>query len=789
MSVLPQPAEPTYVTQFRDHIAHVTSAFDEAAQEFELGVRLSADFLFSSPANYLYLAETYANKPDDTGVLHEQQLKTALKVVKQLLDEPNRSGVVLGAMQSGKTTTALALQFAGPIIYRHRGTPVTPLYLVTSHTSHAHQTKVELNNFLQYYDMLAVVPSTGRNTRPLAPSKNLKESFVEAPTLRMYRNYYAKPFQEALEVPSLDDFVRRRTWGQNTVKIAETVEKIAAKDCIPLMIVDEPQFGAGDHVRIDPDTQMVVQVECVFARILNEIEKRLKIAKDQHFFVAISATPFELGSLDTLWHVPQVLGDDYVGFNFNPSDTAQAIDPNANIRPPRVLGMSAFANEHSVPFFADINMNAYEKPAAFARFARRIAFQGNHDDYRRACRDAIEAVLVSLVRNESKSGKAFGVCLRLVNNNRRVTDILAETDLARHFDILPYYGEKPDASVKKEILDRKHADKPFLVLVTNRARMGDAFPRDVKYFFEFATRFTDVNSMMQGLIGRACGYRKESTVVVSDVNYRLLQALINTNGVPLMSSSRYSIVAGKSRSRLGAPVTFYDLQRRDDDPVSEVFFAAFDRDVVNKQVNQNVVGQLRNAVRRGPGMKRRAPIVQMLESAGVLAHIETDAVRGRISPEYPPFKIARLSDSVPALGRAAGRALRYDIDQKDATQRFTFREERDDRTRASLRARGRTGNATSDEDELNLQPQVILRKVDAQGRVVRDDRKGRWTAVGIILPLTKPAHLLPVMSGTGKVEILPRRTAWATRWIKGAQEINRDAAEGKSRRTARRRNT
>jgi hypothetical protein len=40
-------------------------------------------------------------------------------------------------------------------------------------------------------------------------------------------------------------------------------------------------------------------------------------------------------------------------------------------------------------------------------------------------------------------------------------------------------------------------------MVTSKARMGDQFPSDVQYFIEFAQQATDLNALLQGLVGRA----------------------------------------------------------------------------------------------------------------------------------------------------------------------------------------------------------------------------------------------------------------------------------------------
>ena len=70
---------------------------------------------------------------------------------------PYNFGLILGALQSGKTTTALALQFAGPAVYLVTGQRVFPFYLTTSQNSHEEQLRNELTQFIKYYGGIDVV--------------------------------------------------------------------------------------------------------------------------------------------------------------------------------------------------------------------------------------------------------------------------------------------------------------------------------------------------------------------------------------------------------------------------------------------------------------------------------------------------------------------------------------------------------------------------------------------------------------------------------------------------------
>ena len=53
--------------------------------------------------------------------------------------------------------------------------------------------------------------------------------------------------------------------------------------------------------------------------------------------------------------------------------------------------------------------------------------------------------------------------------------------------------------------------------------MGDAFPRGVDWFLEFTNKAANLNALLQGLLGRACGYGKRSTVIMSANNVQLVE--------------------------------------------------------------------------------------------------------------------------------------------------------------------------------------------------------------------------------------------------------------------------
>src|SRR5258708_35549825 len=73
--------------------------------------------------------------------------------------------------------------------------------------------------------------------------------FVKVPSLTMYRTYVLRgAYKDVLDVPKLDqDLVHRRVGGQQSLKkIADLSRRASAEGYRPLMIIDEPQYGATD---------------------------------------------------------------------------------------------------------------------------------------------------------------------------------------------------------------------------------------------------------------------------------------------------------------------------------------------------------------------------------------------------------------------------------------------------------------------------------------------------------------------------------------------------------------
>src|SRR6202035_2226810 len=106
----------------------------------------------------------------------------------------------------------------------HRPAPV-PLLFAHSQTSHQAQTTLALHRLLQYYGDLSFTLDD-EAVNPIASSvpPSLDPLFELSPTLNMYRDHVLHNVQNTFTITKVEDFVWRRAWGENVVKIAEWIE-------------------------------------------------------------------------------------------------------------------------------------------------------------------------------------------------------------------------------------------------------------------------------------------------------------------------------------------------------------------------------------------------------------------------------------------------------------------------------------------------------------------------------------------------------------------------------------
>ncbi len=757
------------VDEYAAHLEQIGRVFNEHARDLGLGVRLDAAGAIEAVKKGTGLARVmrFCDREDDSGVLHGAQLMTALDCIGELLTSPQQNGLVLGAMQSGKTTTSIALQFAGPIVYLLTNRRLYPIYLITSHTSQEDQTKIEIARFLDFYGELSVQIDDEHQCTLIEYVRYAKQVTVDpvfafSPTINTYREHVLKhALPDTMMGPRLEDFIQRRAPGDSVRRVADLCRRANSKGFAPLLIIDEPQFGASDRfVKVDDEFE---RRPCVLLQIFDRIDEALGQDAKDRVFIGLSATPYELHDIEAVWKVKQYLTSAYSGYNYF---GGKVIDAAAEVTPPRTISFGDFGKEIGLPFLEKVSLNAYDGDAgSFKRFARQVDYIGTQSEYRVEVERTLRAAILHMANRVSAS--EGGICIRLFNNNIRSHRLIERLNLpADQIEVIEYFGsDHRGHSVKRAIRQRSRNGLPFLIAVTNRARMGDAFPREVEWFLEFSKRAANLNALLQGLLGRACGYGKRSTVVMSDDNAQLVDDYKRAQGGYIYKTSRHSLVVGPYRR--GAPTSLVRVRRDMDDPVVKEFFERVDREIVARHVIQGSATLRTN--RSSDGKYRTGPLLRIAEELGLFEHLESKETRKRLFPTYPEFRIARARDKVPH-SRSPDRKLGYFLDD-NGDCRFTFREMTESSSNhGGARSRGYGSRDATDRKRAGdtLEPQINMRKFDpATGKMVDDKRvngelmlaanrqPGNWCAEMVTLPLSSAVRELQSGEATFPVEHSP----------------------------------
>ncbi|HTC20991.1 MAG TPA: hypothetical protein VK859_09095, partial [bacterium] len=625
-----------------------------------------------------------------------------------------------------------ALQWAGPITYLMTGRRPYPFYIISSQTSHEAQTRIELDRFLAFYENIEFEMAEGH-----APFKNLDPMFVHSPSLKTYREHVLRKKEDFAEVKSEE--LHRRVPGKTLRRIVEITKDATEQGHNPLMIIDEPQYGASD--RVQATEAGPVQRKCVLEQIFVNIEECIDVTRQDHWLIGLSATPFEFNDMQRVWQVRQKLGPNYSGLNYFAGDP---ISEDVTITPPKTLSLTEFAGSMRIPFISHISMPAYAKQKSFERHARKIGYPGDYASYKMDIEKTLRKMIYQLV-DQYKTNEEWpvGLCFRAFNSNSDTGELITALKLdPKRVEVIKYFsGEMRGVTVKQAIAQRQHSELPFILFVTNRARMADAFPICVRFFMDFGKMASDLNALLQGLLGRACGYNKKSTVVLSDANHGILENYVDTKGEYVYKTSRHTVITGGYRR--GAPTSMIKFRVEMNDPVVQNFFARIDKEVVEPNIKY---GEKMKVPRKRETKQRRGPILQIAEELSLFDHVEQPTIRTKIFPQIPTkFRIARKNNEV-RHGRHLDTVLRYSLDQAGKNCRYTFRWPAEGRL-AGARG-GAPGRAKGQRDtDLHMEPTIYVEKYDpTTGKPINDKDKtgkrkpGAWRAFMVTFPLIDPVR-------------------------------------------------
>jgi hypothetical protein len=720
-----------------NHLKRVANKLNAEFSRRRMGITVNAAEAIAAMKRNPTVYKRFADADDRSGVLHDEQIATAVEAMLNIIERPDDAGLIVGAMQSGKMTTALALMFIGPVNYLINGTKLFPIYLTTSQNGHKSQADREFSNFLDLYEDLVFALNRSRkmcSLRELRLGLHLDPCFEMNPTLRVYWNEVLRPARAIhWAKPSVDDLVKKRVRGSVLTGIVEVCKKMYAGGFVPLFIIDEPQWGAGNRTHTDVNGT-VTERDCVLLQLVKALRKQIKGMGRNEFprFVGTSATPYELGGIDNVWQVYMQLGSNYRGFNwFN----GRKIDPTVTIQPPKMSTFAEMAAPVKNAFLHSLRSDIYKNRKNFDRWAKKAGYTASHSTYRANAEAAIRDLLIYLVNEgEKQTGGPVGVCVRLFPDNELTQRVLTGLKLPSNLieNVVWFGDDNSGHNIRDAIRSRQHQMKSFVVVVSAKARMGDAFPAQVRYFVDLTQRSMTLNALLQGLLGRACGYNKDTHVIMSDENTKSARSIADGVPYPITPSKNTTMVGGRAGTRDIGQVVL----RRGVDAGVDQWFAEIDASIAG-------------VVPPGPTMKpsrahkgRYHAIYTLPSFKHVEAAMADPGRRQQLLPEVAPgatVGIAKPGDQVTRVVKKRkdrhehARVLGFDTDA-NGNVRFTFRR-LEQVARGGSRGRGR-GQRDGVSRADALEPQLGMEKVDAAGRPINAVTKsGAWRVAAVAMPL------------------------------------------------------
>lgn len=678
------------------------------------------------------------------GQVSREQIYTAVDVIAAGLDY--KAINILGPCQGGKTGTMTLLFFIEPLCHAiMTGTEARPiLSLVNQHTLDA-QIKEEFQNFVNLHAYFGI--------------RNGTEYFV--------REYFDHLGYEFTNTHDWTDAVIRNS----VAKISEfrrVLQECKERNLVPKIFIDEIHNGSA--------------VGGVLDRWCGDL---LAAAKDEDFdqchFRFVSATPFETIHIPNLRCVAHWIGPGYMGFpwflkyQFPQTDGYTMKLPEFH-RYRRLFGCMELCRES----YKDIHAWLKHQQGIKDRNERfRLALDpANVRRWRKYQRDfmtAIADIVDRLFHGDSyglrerqytdrRTGevkRACGMCIRVASKNVNADDIAddlekrlpANTAVIRGYGKHMKVGQSIQQMIDEQVFDQGHDS--YVILVTGGARMGVYFPPSCAFFMDLTREAGNTTAFLQGLVGRAQGYNKDSVLLLSWKGYHDLEEYIHTEGT---STKRPGQRAEWADVPPGAPSVNIDILRKDieGDAKFRALVKFFDRvdAILDAEVllNSKMAGKA-NAENSKDALIALEHCFDLVEDNPECIYTTKDTVlfknikllrldystlqmqgrqlekhwKGLIAQPESPF----VSEH-PARGKRQERRTIYDV---KFGRRFITEPELDEALRRSKSVRQTRRTAMSDKTS------AIKEKFQPQMLIVKDGHGG-GRCVGITLTLQKPAKAI-----------------------------------------------
>lgn len=771
---------PAIVKELQEHIAQFSQWFNEAATNAGMGITLDPANVLKNleTAGGLRLRQLYGAVSEHR--VHKEQVQTAVAAISETMRNPGSSGIVLGALQSGKTGTAFMTLFAAPVHYLKSKVSFVPLFMTTNQNSHLMQTQKAMRSFFDLYGDISIVSNGvthslldyyAQSGTELAEADDESSITLHDYTARMVDEIY--PGTDIID-SIIQGMTVKRVPGEISRKVRQHCRRAKELGHGVMLIVDEPQFGASNQIKRDG-----TEVQCLLSRAFAEIDEDFFSPDTPNFMVGLSATPFDTASLDNLWLVRQKLHPSYVGPNYF---GGERIDPTVETKMPQVKSFNEIARQRGMDWFSEMPflIGAARKPTkesfkALKTDADGVKKEMNALERRLKGAELLKNLLDGTLKDKQKGfDHPVGALLRIANNRNLTEDVLDAMGVDAPdfpYNVIRFYNSNGD--IKPLIWKATQNDKrPYLVVTVGKGRMGDAFPASTIMGVDLAHSSTDLNALLQGVFGRMCGYgkRKPLVVVSPQAKDMLVQYEDNLGATEDFKFSKHVKTATLEKGRNQQESFFRITDEMIDEDVEDSPLRAFRADVISYLEQQRFAQETTSSmVPRRDSQYSNLP--ELMAKHGIVEYVRANSMRldrelrdpacivpvGKTSRyKRRDGTMADIAYTLNDAGECMTLVTKVDYSDPDAahkTSRSLGRALSEGLTAKGKRGREALPRGGRGRRDDGILPVITVKKVDADGIPVSGKERGRFVFDGFIFHLEdKVRRYRAAQNLTGLVE-------------------------------------
>jgi len=466
-----------------------------------------------------------------------ETIDTVVRVIQALENGDNvaLNGLIQSAKSASQTTSAMLF---GVIHYLAKNQKTMPIFLLPNGDSYVNQFSEKLS-WVQVLIYDAEITVNGQSIL-------VKDYYRDA--IKHERNVNAKQFARIGAITNRNKVMRTLdevcSNGDHIIvpvskRYQEVIRILVNSACLNgwLTLLDRDESHHSVAKNSVNDRTFGGDFEESGIEILSDGEKAIyEMIQDKNVQVmAVSATNWP-AMMDKFVQIPVTVNcDNYCGLDqryFGKNDKygkLVARDMGVKIKLPEIFNLTNFANMVGNVNIKYLRGSLYVNHKSFCRYKEDhpdFPFK-SHEEYKHKSNTAISDSCKWFIAKNPKN--AQGILIRLANDNAAAGELADFLEKSLPGVTIIRYFDNEFTTIADLLVQQRVSDGFYVIIATARGRMSDSFPSHCAYGLDLTRKSSTLGALLQGVLGRMCGYNKNPIVVLSDMNEKRIREYIESD--------------------------------------------------------------------------------------------------------------------------------------------------------------------------------------------------------------------------------------------------------------------